>query len=37
MGRLIEVENLTLKFRTVVGLITAVENVSSERVGLASR
>ena len=28
MGRLIEVENLTLKFRTDEGLITAVENVS---------
>ena len=28
MGRLIEVENLTLKFRTDEGLITAVDNVS---------
>lgn len=28
MGRLIEVENLTLKFRTDEGLITAVEDVS---------
>jgi oligopeptide/dipeptide ABC transporter ATP-binding protein len=28
MGHLIEVENLTLKFRTDEGLITAVENVS---------
>ena len=28
MARLIEVENLTLKFRTDEGLITAVENVS---------
>ena len=28
MQRLIEVENLTLQFRTDEGLITAVENVS---------